>query len=231
MNNASPPDQTTDLLTQKAETQPFNTAGGPGPGADRPEDGSKPTVDVSKLPRIRRRTYVIDKRRQYRTALLTSGLAALLLIIVNTAFTLLRTSQTMAISSAAPMLGSTLSQQDTRVGLMLIAASIVFVIGVFVITIAETHRTAGAVYAMYGALERVADGDYRTPLRLRPQDNLRDLRAPFNEMISTLRKQALADAEALTKLAKSAAENPHLAKQLNALADQKRKAAEADTTA
>lgn len=183
-------------------------------------------VDVSKLPRIRRRTYVLDRGRQFRTAFLTSGLAALLLLIVNTAFTILRDSQTIAISAAAPQLGSTLSQQDSRLSTILILVSIVFVIGVFVITIAETHRTAGAVHATYRALEGVSDGDYLTPLRLRPKDNLRDLREPFNEMISTLRKQALADADALDLLAKAAmetdADTSALAEELGGFATKKR---------
>lgn len=192
-----------------------------GPSLDTPIK-----VDVSKLPRIRRRSYVIDRSRQIRTALLTSGLAAILLGIVNTAFTILRSSQTMAISVAAPQLESTLSQQDARIGTILILVSIIFVIGVFAITIAETHRTAGAVHATYRALERVSDGDYLTPLRLRPKDNLLDLRNPFNEMISTLRKQALADADALDLLAKSATaadvDTAALAKELGALSAKKR---------
>jgi methyl-accepting chemotaxis protein len=165
---------------------------------------ARPKIDVSKLPKIRRRSYMIDRGRQIRTAMLTSGLAAILLLIVNTAFTILRNSQTTAISSAAPQLESSLSQQDARVGTMLILVSIIFVIGVFILTIAETHRTAGAVLATYRSLEKVADGDFLTPLRLRPKDNLRDLRGPFNEMISSLRKQALADADALDSLAKAA---------------------------
>jgi methyl-accepting chemotaxis protein len=195
----------------------------------------KPSIDVSKLPKIRRTKYVIDRRRQFRTAFLTSGLALLLLVIVNTAFTVLRTSQTMVIASAAPQLEATLTQQDTRVGAMLILVSVIFVIGVFAITIAETHRTAGAVFAMQQALERVVDGDYRTPLRLRPRDNLRDLRAPFNEMISSLRKSALADADELDTLARAVADGEidttALAERLADLAVAKRKLGETGSPA
>lgn len=214
------------LAVEAAPMKPENNRanGGPKSRSDRPTD--KPTIDVDKLPKIRRSRYVIDRRRQYRTALLTSGLAMILLIIVNTAFTVLRSSQTMVISAAAPQLESTLSQQDARVGMMLILVSIIFVIGVFAITIAETHRTAGAVYAVHRALERVVDGDYCTPLRLRPNDNLRDLRAPFNEMISTLRKTALADAEELDELAQAIAsgtiDRPTLAERLTKRAAVKR---------
>ena len=179
MNDINSTAVASDEKSPGIESKPSNTVGTSKIASDPPE-GSKPAIDVSKLPRIRRRSYVLDRRRQYRTALLTSGLAALLLIIVNTAFILLRTSQTMAITASAPQLGSTLTQQDSRTGTMLILASVIFVIGVFVITIAETHRTAGAVFAVCRALEGVSDGDYRTPLRLRPTDNLLDLRSPFD---------------------------------------------------
>lgn len=221
MNDANTPLEATDAKPPTVEREPATTpavqASGNGPTED-----ARPTIDVSKLPKIRRTSYVIDRRRQYRTALLTSSMAALLLLIVNTAFTLMRNSQMEVISSVAPRLQSTLVQQDARIGTMLILASVIFVVGIFVITIAETHRTAGAVYAVERALERVADGDFRTPLRLRPHDNLRDLRAPFNDMVSTLRKHAAADAEALDRLADAANENPALADELRALAAKKR---------
>lgn len=225
MNEINTAAEASDQKPSPAESVPSNPTETSKNASDPPE-GSKPTIDVSKLPKIRRRTYVLDRRRQYRTAFLTSSLAALLLIIVNTAFIILRSSQTMAITAAAPELGSTLSQQDSRTGTMLILASVIFVIGVFVITIAETHRTAGAVYAVCRALERVSDGDYRTPLRLRPTDNLRNLRNPFNEMVSTLRKQALAqadDLDRLTKLATAGTDNATLAEELSLLAEKNRK--------
>ena len=196
MNDINSTAVASDEKSPGIESKPSNTVGTSKIASDPPE-GSKPAIDVSKLPRIRRRSYVLDRRRQYRTALLTSGLAALLLIIVNTAFILLRTSQTMAITASAPQLGSTLTQQDSRTGTMLILASVIFVIGVFFITISETHRTA----------------------------NLLDLRSPFNEMISTLRKQALAEADDLDRLAESATagtDNATLAEELKALAAKNR---------
>ncbi len=155
-------------------------------------------------PRIIRRHYVIDRRRQYRAAALTSGLAIILLIVVNTAFTILRDSQSMVLSAAAPKLRPVLEAQDTRVGTMLLVASVVFVAGVFVITIAETHRTAGAVYALQKAFDRVRMGDYQTLLRLRPRDTLLDLRFPFNDMLISLRDRALTDAGELEQLAEEA---------------------------
>jgi len=177
-------------------------------------------------PRIARRHYVIDRRRQYRAAALTSGLAFILLVIVNTAFTVLRNSQSMVLSAAAPKLRPVLEAQDTRIGALLLVASVVFVAGVFVITIAETHRTAGAVYALQKAFDRVRMGDYQTLLRLRPRDTLLDLRFPFNDMLISLRDRALKDAGELEQLAEEASsgalEAPELVARLTELAERNR---------
>ena len=173
-------------------------------------------------PYFRRRQYIVDKRRQYRTAALTSGLTILLLVVVNIAFSILRTSQTIVLTAAAPELGPILDAQDTKVGTMLIVISIVFVVGIFVLTIAETHRTAGAVYAVKQRLIRLRDGDYRVDLNLRPRDNLRDLMEPFNDMVASLRDRAQADAAELERLADEAGDGSAIGAALRELAQQKR---------
>jgi len=165
-------------------------------------DGSNPPATAR--PRMMRRKYVIDRRRQYRSAALTSGLSLILLIVVNIAFSILRNTQSVVLSSASPQLRPVLEAQDARIGTMLIVVSIFFVAGVFAITIAETHRTAGAVFALQKALDRVRVGDFQTMLRLRPRDTLLDLRFPFNDMLNSLRNRSLAEAAELEEFAAEA---------------------------
>jgi len=173
-----------------------------------------------------RRQYVIDRRRQYRSAALTSGLSLILLVIVNVAFSILRNTQSVVLSAASPQLRPVLEAQDARIGTMLIVVSIIFVAGVFAITIAETHRTAGAVFALQKAFDRVRVGDFRTMLRLRPRDTLLDLRFPFNDMLNSLRNRVLAEADELEEFAAEASsgalEAPELASRLVDLAKRKR---------
>jgi methyl-accepting chemotaxis protein len=173
-------------------------------------------------PRVRRRRFVIDRRRQLRAAALTSLLAVVLLIVVNTAFSILRTSQSEVLATAAPQLRAALEAQDARLGMLLIVVSVIVVTGVFVITIAETHRTAGAIFALKQRLDRVRDGDYRVTLKLRSRDTLLDLRDPFNEMVASLRDSTLTDARRLDRLADAASENPDLAAELRTFAEEKR---------
>jgi methyl-accepting chemotaxis protein len=192
--------------------------------ATQPATASNPPTTAR--PRMMRRQYVIDRRRQYRSAALTSSLSLILLIIVNVAFSILRNTQSVVLSAASPQLRPVLEAQDARIGTMLIVVSIIFVAGVFAITIAETHRTAGAVYALQKALDRIRVGDFQTMLRLRPRDTLLDLRFPFNDMLNSLRNRSLAEADELEEFAaevsSGALEAPELAARLVDLAKRKR---------
>ena len=177
-------------------------------------------------PHLARRRYLIDRRRQLRTVALTAGVTIFLLVVVNIAFAVMRTSQSMVLSSAAPQLRPVLEKQDATFGTMLMVISAVFVVGVVAITIAETHRTAGAIFAVRQRLERVRDGDFQIKLRLRKRDTLRDLMVPFNEMVTSLRTRALAEADELDRLADKASSAPAgdsgLAARLHKLAERKR---------
>jgi methyl-accepting chemotaxis protein len=177
-------------------------------------------------PRVYRRQYLVDRKRQLRTVVLTAGVTLFLLAIVNIAFGVMRASQSMVLSAAAPQLGPILEQQDSSFATTLLVISLIFVGGVSIITIAETHRTAGAIYAVKQRLERVRDGGLRVTLDLRKRDTLRDLMAPFNEMVASLRDRVLADADELDRLADEAssatADPAVLAARLRELAEQKR---------
>jgi methyl-accepting chemotaxis protein len=185
-----------------------------------PEIQEKKTAPVR--PHIARRRYVVDARQQYKSAALICGLALFLLVTFNIAFAVMRSSQSMVLSTAAPQLRPILEERDARTGTMLMIASVIFIGGVFVITIVETHRTLGAVVAIKRHLGRVRDGDYRSELRLREGDTLRGLIDPFNEMLSSLRLRATGDADELDRLADEAGEDPELAEALRVFAQRKR---------
>lgn len=155
-------------------------------------------------PHIARRRYVIDRKRQLRTTMLTTSLVALLLVAVNLGFILLRTSQTSMLASAAPQLATVIEDQDTTSSVIMIVISAVLVAAVACATVLHTHRTAGAVYAVKQRLERVTAGDLQVRLKLRQKDNLQDLETPFNDMVASLRNRALVEAESLERLAAAA---------------------------
>ena len=122
--------------------------------------------------RVTRRRYLIDPKRQLRTAVMTTSLVAILALVANLGFALLRTSQTSFLAAVAPQLTPVLEKQDTTFSLTMIVLSLILVVAVSLKTIVETHRTAGAVFAVRQRLERVKEGDLQVSLKLRRHDNL-----------------------------------------------------------
>jgi methyl-accepting chemotaxis protein len=151
--------------------------------------------------RIRHRRKFLVNRRQFRTTILIVGFVLLLLIVVNLALLALRSTDTGETTPSFPVLREVMQETDRDEMLMIILASVVVLAGVFVVTIIETHRTAGAAFAVGRQLSRVADGHLDVELALRRGDNLRELEGPFNEMIDSLKNQATEDVATLERLA------------------------------
>jgi len=168
-------------------------------------DATRPGSDETAPRRIFRRRYLIDPKRQLRTVVMTTSVVAVLVILVNLGFALLRVSQSSFLSAVAPQLGPVLERQNTTYSWLMLVLSIALLVLVSGKTIVETHRTAGAVFAVRQRLERVRQGDLHVSLKLRQNDNLQDLEQPFDEMVAALRDRALAEASKLEELAAAAA--------------------------
>ena len=167
-------------------------------------DATWPGPDEPMPNRVVRRHYLIDPRRQLRAVVMTTSVVGVLVILVNVGFALLRITQSSFLSAVAPQLGPVLERQETTYSWVMIGFSVVLVAAVSAKTIVDTHRTAGAVFAVKQRLERVRQGDLHVTLKLRRNDNLQDLEQPFNEMVSALRDRALDDASRLDELAAEA---------------------------
>jgi methyl-accepting chemotaxis protein len=168
-------------------------------------DATRPGADEITPRRIFRRRYLIDPKRQLRTVVMTTSVVAVLVILVNLGFALLRVSQSSFLSAVAPQLGPVLERQNTTYSWLMLILSIALLALVSMKTIVETHRTAGAVFAVRQRLERVRQGDLHVSLKLRQNDNLQDLEQPFDEMVAALRRRALEEASKLEELAAKAA--------------------------
>ena len=188
--------------------------------------GPTPSPEQSLPSWVIRRRYLIDPKRQLRTAAMTTSLVAILVLLVNLGFALLRTSQTSFLAAVAPQLTPVIERQDTIFSLTMIIMSVVLVVGVSLKTIVETHRTAGAVFAVRQRIERVKKGDLQVTLKLRRRDNLQILETPFNDMVTSLRDRALGEATTLEQLASKAEKigdrGDDLARALHELARHKR---------
>ncbi|MGD8441135.1 MAG: hypothetical protein PVG53_11400 [Holophagae bacterium] len=194
-------------------------------GVDKEPD-MHPSHNAGAPPRVIRRKYLIDPKRQLRAAFMTTSVVLVLVLLVNVGFALLRTSQSSFLAAVAPQLTPLLEEQNTAFFIVMIAMSVILVVAVSLKTIVETHRTAGAVFALGQRLDRVRQGDYQVSLRLRRHDNLQDLEPVFNAMVAALRDRALSEAERLERLASKAddvgSDGIEIAASLRELADRKR---------
>ncbi len=148
-----------------------------------------------------RRRYLVNKRRQLRTAAILLAVAVIFVVLINIMLYLGRKQETAVLIAAAPELEQVLGKYDRNEVILSLLGSVVILAGVYFVTIIETHRTAGAEFNLIRQLGRVADGTYRIQLKLRRGDNLRDVEEPFNRMTQSLAQRAEEDATAMERLA------------------------------
>jgi signal transduction histidine kinase len=77
----------------------------------------------------------------------------------------------------------------------------VFLVGVFLVSVLETHKTAGACVNLARRLDDIRDGRYDTTLRLRRDDHLVELEPVFNRMARAMQQRTWEEIEALEDLA------------------------------
>jgi len=174
-----------------------------------------------------RKRFLVHRPTQLRAALIVSGVAFLLISLLNFGLHAARSQATAAISKDAPELVSMLEAQNRFELILGIAASLVFLVGIFVVTILETHKTAGAAYRIGREMERVRDGLYGIRVQLRRGDNLREVEAIFNDMSQVLAERASVDVQELEHAASVAdristpVEASDLAQTLREMADER----------
>jgi methyl-accepting chemotaxis protein len=178
-----------------------------------------------------RRRFLVARRTQLRASLLAATVVLALLVLLNYSLHASRSAKTAVILAEAPELVSVLRSQDRLELLLIGVASAVFLVGAFVVTVLETHKTAGAAINLARRMGEVGAGRYGVTVRLRKDDNLKELEHAFNEMTRTLCKRAWDGAERLEEIAADAdrlgaPRAAELAARLRALADEGRSRAE-----
>ncbi|HUP57138.1 MAG TPA: methyl-accepting chemotaxis protein, partial [Bdellovibrionota bacterium] len=67
--------------------------------------------------------------------------------------------------------------------------SIAFLIGVAVIGMVMSHRTAGPLYHFKRIFEEIKNGKLDARIRLRPKDDFQDVGQAFNEMMDKIARK------------------------------------------
>lgn len=172
----------------------------------RPETGSAPGSHEAprKRPFVFRRHFLIAPAEQLRTSLMTTLVVAGLLLMLNVA--LLQTTRitTAAITDDTPALAPSLVRADRTRAAVTLGCSVVFLLGFGALRILETHRTYGAAYNLRNRLEEIASGRYRSRVRLRKHDRLKDVAQAVNAVALSLEERERRRVEKLESLASMA---------------------------
>jgi hypothetical protein len=179
----------------------------------------------------RRRRLVVNPRYQLRFSILSVVVVFALLLLLNMSlfFSSLQSGRTFL--EFAPELKAYI-QAHERVQLdLILLGSVVFLVGVFLISFLESHRTAGAAFNLGRRLRDVQIGHYYSRLSLRRGDGLREVEDAFNNMARALSDRTWEEVETLKDLGDRAAALPGdearaLASTLHVLSERKRKLVE-----
>ena len=185
------------------------------PTPDSPTDeGKGPTATTCESPRNRsakrgwllgqRRNFLIDRRNQLRTTLLTTAVVATVLMALLASLHVSRERATEALVAEMPSLAATLAAQNRIDFAFQLAGAIVFLAMVVVVTLLETHKTAGAAFNLERHLAKIRDGEYGTRVTLRHNDNLQSVGRTLNEMSIALDERLWRDVEVFDDLAEQA---------------------------
>lgn len=129
----------------------------------------------------RRRRYLVDARYQLRSGVLVGVVTLALLALLNVSL-IARDKRPAAGGVTVQAAKST----DGVAWLLLVGGSAVFLVGVLAIGILESHRTAGAAYAIRRAIDQLRHGETGARVRLRRGDHLQDLARAVNDLAETL---------------------------------------------
>lgn len=220
------------VLDKSSASVPPSIAAGAVPGAPLSAAAESPVQRAMTRILGKRRRYILDRQSQLRAGLLASAVVLVLLVLLNLTLYAIRSQETHKLAAGVPGLERVLRSQDRAETLLIALASVLFLGGVFLVTVLETHKTSGAAYNLDRRLAEVAAGRYNVRLRLRRGDRLRGLEEAFNDMCQALQDRAWDEAEVLDRLAAETerlggtSEATGLVHKLRLLADEKRRMAD-----
>ena len=156
----------------------------------------------------RRKNRLINKRFQYKYALILTGVTALaFLMFVIPSITI------------APELVETLDTERQLLFTGFFALFSICSISLFIIGVVLTHKIAGPVFAFERCMQNLIHGKFNTELNLRENDELQELAFIFNEFKEFLVSKERDELEALREILHE--KSPACAEKLEKLIKQK----------
>jgi hypothetical protein len=160
----------------------------PLPGAAR----TVSEVSVADAHGSRRRQLIVDMRYQLRAGVLVGTVAIVLLVLLNASLILQH-----SVSSGRPLgvptvaLRPAIAERNGSSLAILIVGSVVLFGGVVLVGILESHRTAGAAFAIRRAVDAIREGQTQVRVRLRRGDHLQELAQSINQLAESIDAERL----------------------------------------
>jgi hypothetical protein len=148
----------------------------------------------------RRRNILVDRPYQHRLSLMTALMALLPPALFFGIYSLITTEGSRRIIEANPALENMVRVQNRTESLMILAAVLFYGIGVYLVTLLESHRTAGFIRRIDGRLKELSRGKYAGSLTPRRDDHFHYLAETVNRLSEGMHERAEEDLAALDNL-------------------------------
>jgi hypothetical protein len=151
----------------------------------------------------RRRNILVDRPYQHRLSLMTALMALLPPALFFGIYSLITTEGSRRLIEANPALENMIRIQNRTESLMILSAVLFYGIGVYLVTLLESHRTAGFIRRINGRLKEIFAGKYAGTVSPRRDDHFHYLATTVNKLSEKLQQGAEEDLTALDKLAEN----------------------------
>jgi hypothetical protein len=151
----------------------------------------------------RRRNVLVDRPYQHRLSLMTSLMALLPPALFFGIYSLITAEGSRRIVEASPALEDMVRIQNRTESLMILAAVLFYGVGVYLVTLLESHRTAGFIHRVNGRLGELMAGQYSGRITPRREDHFHYLADTVNRLGTSLEQRSAEDLAALDDLSQS----------------------------
>lgn len=196
---------------------------------DAAAPSAPPPAERSGPPRLGRRTYVVDRRFQYKYTATLAVFGALISLVFGAMMYLAHRDALMqALEGGDPQ--QITSQQNVTLFILMAGITVLMATALALFGLLVTHRVAGPVYVMSHYVGILARGRYPMMRPLRKSDELREFFQGFQGAIEAMRAREADEADvlqhALERLStrSDAAELQEVVTALRAMHDRKRDA-------
>jgi methyl-accepting chemotaxis protein len=152
---------------------------------------------------FRQRRFLGRPADQFRTTLVPTLGAAVLLVFLLAAVHQVNTVRVRELAEANPGFADVLDSQQIAMESTLAMGAVFYLFGVLTVGLVHSGRLMGSLFAIHRRLRRVSEGDVSTPFKLRRGDYFQDVTEAFNAATAELRRQAgedLADVDDLISI-------------------------------